>query len=212
MQINCIFCIFEGFVLGKTLAVAADEKPKPNIGGTVIIPDVYEPIKGVGLEKIDSHEIELFSGSASFPKVLDRKWPKESKYFISIEVHPCSHGIETVGGVMETVIPRVFEGKANLTKDCRQMGSFELSGIPPAPRGVPQIEVTFESVDGRLHVIAKDKATNKSQVVMFNAMRQETERVVKEAEEFEKNRQIRERNDARKWLERLYRKHQKHVE
>merc|ERR1712218_219604 len=104
---------------------------------------------------------------------------------VVIDTVPLSLGIETVGGVMSKVIQRnnpiptkksqtfstaadnqevvtikVYEGERPMTKDNHLLGKFDLTGIPPAPRGVPQIEVTFEiDADGILEVAAKDKGT-----------------------------------------------------
>ncbi|RVW31614.1 Luminal-binding protein 4 [Vitis vinifera] len=107
-----------------------------------------------------------------------------------------------------TVSIKVYEGERSLTKDCRELGRFELSGIPPAPRGVPQIEVTFEvDANGILHVRAEDKAAKKSQSITITndkgrLSQEEIDRMVKEAEEFaEEDRQVKERIDARNKLE-----------
>lgn len=95
-----------------------------------------------------------------------------------------------------------------MTKDCRELGRFELSGIAPAPRGVPQIQVTFEiDVNGILQVTAEDKAAKKSESITITSDKgrlseEEIERMVKEAEEFaEEDKMIRERIDSRNKLE-----------
>ncbi|CAG8509045.1 3834_t:CDS:2 [Ambispora leptoticha] len=150
-----------------------------------------------------------------------------------VDVCPLTLGIETTGGVMTKLIPRntviptkksqifstaadnqpvvliqVYEGERSLTKDNNLLGKFELTGIPPAPRGVPQIEVTFEmDANGIMKVSAADKATGKSESITITndkgrLSKEEIDRMVEEAEQFaEEDRIQRERIEARNQLE-----------
>merc|ERR1712075_35189 len=107
-----------------------------------------------------------------------------------------------------TVQIQVFEGERAMTKDNHLLGKFELTGIPPAPRGVPQVEVTFEiDANGILQVSAEDKGTGKAEKITITAEKgrlseEEIERMVREAEEFaEEDKKVKERIDARNGLE-----------
>merc|ERR1712238_456928 len=106
------------------------------------------------------------------------------------------------------VMIQVYEGERSMTKDNHLLGKFELTGIPPAPRGVPQIEVTFEvDANGILQVAAEDKGTGKAEKITITAEKgrlseEEIERMVREAEEFaEEDKKVKERIDARNGLE-----------
>src|SRR6185436_14372117 len=129
-----------------------------------------------------------------------------------LDVTPLSLGIETLGGVMTKLIDRnttipsrksqvfstaednqpavsihVLQGEREMARHNRTLGRFELTGIPPAPRGMPQIEVTFDiDANGIVHVTAKDKATGKEQKIKIEASSgitdEEINRMVKEAE------------------------------
>ncbi|KAI3907008.1 hypothetical protein MKW92_033113, partial [Papaver armeniacum] len=102
----------------------------------------------------------------------------------------------------------VFEGERSLTKDCRELGKFDLSGLAPAPRGTPQIEVTFEvDANGILNVKAEDKASGRAEKITITnekgrLSQEEIDRMVKEAEDFaEEDKKVKEKIDARNSME-----------
>jgi molecular chaperone DnaK len=161
-----------------------------------------EPCRGVNPDEV------VAVGAAIQAGVLGG----EVKDVLLLDVTPLSLGVETLGGVMTTLIPRnttiptqksevfstaedgqtavtihVLQGERPMARDNMTLGQFNLEGIPPAPRGLPQIEVTFDiDANGILNVSAKDKATGKEQSIRItastNLSQAEVERMVKEAE------------------------------
>ncbi len=177
-----------------------------------------EPHKGVNPDEV------VAIGAAIQGGVLSG----EVKDILLLDVTPLSLGVETLGGVMTVLIPRnttipvrksetfstaadnqtavdihVLQGERPLASDNMSLGRFRLDGIPPAPRGVPQIEVTFDiDANGILNVTAKDKATGKEQKVTItastNLSQDDIERMVEEARKHEaEDRQRRELIEAR---------------
>jgi molecular chaperone DnaK len=196
------------------------------VGGSTRMPAVREavknffnkePFKGVNPDEV------VAMGAAIQGGVLSG----EVEEMLLLDVTPLSLGIETLGGVMTVLIPRnttiptrksqifstatdnqpavsvhVLQGEREMAADNRTLGRFDLVGIPPAPRGVPQIEVTFDiDADGILHVSAKDLGTGKEQAIVIKhasgLSEAEIQRMVKEAERYaEEDKKKREYSEA----------------